>query len=171
MIRIASLPADFEEFIRSAENTDEFVIDGINQGWPLRFATALTEAVRDFLIKIKAPQIRQKAPKQNPYTTDTTQSLLGLGIQICDKMVESILVDTGAQATVMRPEAKDLMHDPRPSTTVIKSANTTHKEFRFLKSKSKKELTADMISQSCADIVKQHFPNDSDFDFYNINQL
>ena len=40
------------------------------------------------------------------------------------KYVRSLLVDSGAQITLMRPDAELLMKDPKKSNTIVTSANT-----------------------------------------------
>ena len=113
-VRIASLPSDFLTYLRASGGDDDFARDCINNGWPLRTAMAMTEQAKltlDYLYsnkERKMEKIRHTA----------------LGVDSSRKMVKSLLLDTGAQISVMDPAASKLMDNPTTSSIVITSANT-----------------------------------------------
>ena len=113
-MRIASLPSDFLTYLRSDGGDDDFARDCINLGWPLRMATALSHQATLTLDYLYSDQEKAKEKVSH----------VALGLDTTNKMVKSLLLDTGAQISVMHPSASALMTNPMKSSVVITSANT-----------------------------------------------
>ena len=61
-IAAASLPDDFETFLRQETDTDEFVTDCVNSGWPGRMTIDLQDSIIPFL-RTSRKRIRQLEDK------------------------------------------------------------------------------------------------------------
>ena len=115
-IRIASLPADFADLIKTVNTDPMFLFDCVNQGWPLRMANALDEQAKLTLDALLGNSTIQRR------ITDMEKSM-ALGADPSNTLIRSILLDTGAQVSVMNVGAEQMMANPRQSRISITSAN------------------------------------------------
>lgn len=131
-VAIASLPDDYPEFMgvtQGCPQDEAFLRSSVNQGWPLRMASALDESFIRFLDKVKAPKrvIEHNTHRcsmalqrgvswahPDPYTMTINPS---------EKYTNMMLVDTGAQTSLMHPSSEAYMTNKEHSNVTIVCAN------------------------------------------------
>ena len=129
-VRIASLPADYQEFVAEFDDSNEFLFRCVNMGVPLRTSSAIDIQIHSLLVQAGVQfdidvdnvpgrgAIFDQAHAANVLNHKSPWAGLLSSIR-------SIQFDTGANGTFMYTDVEPYMEEPIPSNVQIQTAGDT----------------------------------------------
>lgn len=131
-MRIASLPADYGEFVAEYDESDEFIFKCVNMGVPLRTGCAVDDAVHGLLVsagvakdidEYNVPAKHMEYDNAYRASVDNHKApWIGLSRSFMCKSIRSIQFDTGANGTFMYTNVEPFMDQKVISDIKIQTA-------------------------------------------------